>query len=118
VGASGEPGFQGGSSNFGSTSGLNVPGVSFLKDQNNIVHLEGVAKVGKSGAIPGALFQLPAGDRPPSGNIVLTREAEGNTVLIVGSNVVISGMDISGLVIVSSGTENTVLTGQSFFSGS
>src|SRR6478735_12297697 len=41
VGAAGEPGFQSGSSNFGSSGGLTLPGASFLKDQNNIVHLEG-----------------------------------------------------------------------------
>ncbi len=118
VGAAGEPGFQGGSFNFGSSSGLTLPGASFFKDQNNDVHLEGVVKKGTGGPIPGTLFQLPAGFRPPSGNVVITTEVAENTVLIVGSNVVVSGMDLSGLVIASGSEEIAVLTGLSFFSGS
>jgi hypothetical protein len=118
VGGAGEPGFQSGTTNFGTESGLTLPGASFLKDQNNIVHLEGVVKKGSSGPIPGTIFQLPAGFRPPSGNILVTDEAEENTILIVGSNVVISEMDLSGLVIASGSEPAAILTGLSFFAGS
>ena len=115
VGAPGEPGFQSGTVNFGSESGLTLPGASFLKDHDNIVHLEGVVKVGK-GAFAGEIFQLPPGFRPPSGQIVIL-EANGNTFIIAGSNVSISGVDISGEVI-SEEEEPAILTGISFFAGS
>ncbi|MGN6217818.1 MAG: hypothetical protein ACTHN7_12840 [Solirubrobacterales bacterium] len=119
IGASGEPGFQGGSSNFGTIGeGINVPNASFLKDHDNVVHLEGIVKKGTGGAIPGTLFQLPPGFRPPSGTIDLLKEAEENTILIVGSNVVISGTDISGLVIAEGEQEAAILTGLSFIAGS
>lgn len=115
VGAPGEPGFQSGTVNFGSESGLTLPGASFLKDHDNIVHLEGVVKVGK-GAFAGEIFQLPPGFRPPSGQIVIL-EANGKTFIIAGSNVSISGIDVSGEVI-SEEEESAILTGISFFAGS
>jgi hypothetical protein len=119
VGAAGEPAFQSGSHNYGSLEGLaNTPPVSFLKDQNNIVHLEGIAKIGAGGPIPGTLFQLPVGFRPPSGSIVITQIPEEVTILILGSNIVLEGKDLSGLVVASSPKENVILTGLSFFAGS
>jgi hypothetical protein len=118
IGAAGEPGFQSGSSNFGSEGGLTLPGASFLKDHDNVVHLEGVVRKGTGGPIPGTLFQLPPGFRPPSGTLVILTEAEENTILIAGSNVVISGTDISGLVIASGSNEAAILTGITFFAGS
>lgn len=120
VGAPGEPGFQGGSANYGSLSGIaNAPVASFIKDHDNIVHLEGIVKKGAGGPIPGTLFQLPPGFRPPSGTIVVLEVPEEQQLLIAGSNVVIPGADISGLVIASGGTsENVILTGVSFFAGS
>jgi hypothetical protein len=116
VGAPGEPGFQGGTTNFGSESGLTLPGASFLKDHDNVVHLEGVVKTGNSGTLPGEIFQLPPGFRPPSGQLVIV-EAAGRTVIIAGSNVSITGVDISGEVI-SEEEEAIILTGISFFAGS
>jgi hypothetical protein len=119
VGGAGEPPFQSGSQNYGTLSGLaNTPVLSFLKDQNNIVHLEGIVKPGKSGPVSGVLFQLPAGDRPPSGTIVVMQIPEEVTLLIAGSNVVVPGFDLSGLVIASTGKEAAILTGVSFFAGS
>lgn len=118
VGAAGEPGFQSGSSNVGSEGGITFPNASFLKDHDNIVHLEGVVRKGTGGPVPGTLFQLPPGFRPPSGTIAVVTEAEENTILIVGSNVVISGTDLSGLVIASGSNEAAILTGISFFAGS
>jgi hypothetical protein len=119
VGAPGEPGFQSGTSNLGGLGeGINTPNASFLKDHDNVVHLEGIVKKGTGGPIPGTLFQLPPGFRPPSGTIDIVTEAEENTILIAGSNVVISGTDISGLVIASGSQEAAILTGISFFAGS
>jgi hypothetical protein len=119
VGAAGEPPFQSGSSNFGSLSGLaNTPQVSFMKDHDNVVDLEGIAKKGTGGPIPGTLFQLPAGFRPPSGTIDVVEVPEKQSLLIVGSNVVVSGTDISGLVIAQGEKENVILTGMNFFAGS
>ncbi|MGN6665184.1 MAG: hypothetical protein ACTHK6_13425 [Solirubrobacterales bacterium] len=115
VGAPGEPAFQSGTTNFGSESGLTLPGASFLKDHDNVVHLEGVVKVGK-GSFAGEVFQLPPGFRPPSGEIVIL-EANGKTFIIAGSNVSISGIDISGEVITEE-EEAAILTGISFFAGS
>ena len=114
VGAPGEPAFQNGSTNFGSESGLTLPGASFLKDHDNIVHLEGVVKTGK-GTLGGEIFQLPVGYRPASGQIVLL-EVNGNTLIIAGSNVSIGGFDISGEVL-SEEESAVILTGVSFFAG-
>jgi hypothetical protein len=119
VGASGEPGFLGGSQNFGSISGLaNTPAVSFLKDHDNVVHLEGIAKKGSGGPIPGTLFQLPVGFRPASGTIAVLEIPEKISLLIVGSNVVVEGKDISGDIVASGEKENVILTGVTFFAGS
>jgi len=118
VGAPGEPAFQNGSTNFGTESGLTLPGAAFLKDHDNIVHLEGIVKKGSGGPIPGTLFQLPPGDRPPSGTIDVLEVPEEQSMLIVGSNVSASGFDLSGLVIASGEKENVILTGISFFAGS
>jgi hypothetical protein len=115
VGAAGEPPFQGGSQNYGVLSGVvNTPGLSFLKDQNNIVHLEGFVKPGTTGV----LFQLPAGFRPASGTVVVQEIPEEAILLIAGSNVVVSGMDISGDVISAASGEGAILTGMDFFAGS
>jgi hypothetical protein len=119
VGAAGEPGFQSGTINVGSLGeGINLPSAGFLKDHDNVVHLEGIVKKGTGGPIPGTLFQLPPGFRPPSATLDLVTEAEKNTILIAGSNVAISGKDISGLVIVTGSEEVAILTGLSFFAGS
>jgi hypothetical protein len=116
VGAAGEPQFLSGSSNLGASGPLLLPGVSFLKDRDNIVHLEGIANSGEGAPFPGALFQLPPGFRPPSGAVVIGNTNEG-TYIIAGSNVVIEGKDISGLVITEAG-EPAILTGISFFAAS
>ncbi len=116
VGAAGEPGFQNGTTNFGSESGLTLPGASFLKDHDNVVHLEGVVKTGNSGPLGGEIFQLPPGYRPASGQVVVL-EASGRTIIIAGSNVSIGGFDISGEVI-GEAEETVILTGVSFFAGS
>ena len=119
IGAAGEPGFQSGSQNYGTLSGIaNTPQASFLKDHDNVVHLEGIVKKGSGGPIPGALFQLPPGDRPPSGTIDVLEVPEEQSLLIVGSNVSTGGFDLSGLVIAGGEKANVILTGISFFAGS
>lgn len=59
IGAPGEPGFVDGWTNEGGIQSI----VSFFKDHDGIVHLEGSAAGGTSAAI----FVLPPGFRPPSG---------------------------------------------------
>jgi hypothetical protein len=116
VGAAGEPAFQSGTTNFGSESGFTLPSASFVKDHDNVVHLEGVVKVGK-GTVAGEVFQLPPGFRPASGQILIL-EASGHTFIVAGSNVVIPpGIDISGEVITEE-EEAAILTGISFVAGS
>jgi hypothetical protein len=115
IGAPGEPAFQSGTTNFGSESGLTLTSASFLKDHDNIVHLEGAVKVGK-GSFAGEVFQLPPGFRPPSGQIVIL-EANGKTFIIAGSNVSIGSQDVSGEVITEE-EEAAILNGISFFAGS
>ena len=56
VGGAGEPAFQNAWVNFGA-SGV----MSFRRDQLGRIHLAGIVK---SGALPGAIFTLPAGYRP------------------------------------------------------
>lgn len=123
VGAAGEPPFLNGFSNLVSipeVSAFTLTPVSFLKDHDNIVHLEGVVKLPESEGSP-VVFQLPPGYRPPAGTIV---EMELNEAIIaaVGSNVVSEGTDLSGDVIVSYAGEGkpygVIITGASFFAGS
>ncbi len=68
VGASGEPGFENGSSNFGGEAGVSTEPVGFYKDHDGVVHLQGVARVG-SGI--GGIFSVPAGFRPANGTVIL-----------------------------------------------
>jgi hypothetical protein len=125
VGGAGEPGFLSGSRNYGTLEGttLALSPVSFLKDHDNVVHLEGVAKLGTGGPFPGTIFQLPPGFRPASGTL-LVLEASNDTFIIAGSNVVLPEVgDISGFVIAEEhegtpGSENAILTAISFIAGS
>lgn len=118
VGAAGEPPFLNGSSNFGSGGipGVSLPPVSFLKDHDNVVHLEGAVRL--SGGEP-IIFQLPAGYRPPAGTIA-DMAVNQAIILAIGSNVVLEGKDLSGDVVVQpeGSAEGVVLTGFSFFAGS
>jgi hypothetical protein len=112
VGAAGEPGFEGGATNFPSaTPGLSFTPVAFFKDHDEVVHLEGVAKL----TAP-FIFTLPPGFRPASGQIQVYEPFEESTIIVAGSNVVIEGLDISGKVIGSE--EFAGLSGISFRAGS
>jgi hypothetical protein len=112
VGAAGEPQFEEGAGNVGlvAPDTLSQP-VGFYKDHDGIVHLEGFAKRGKDGFI----FTLPPGYRPQS-DITQIFETGHTLVLIFGSNITISGEDVSGKVL--SNEPTAVLSGISYRPGS
>jgi hypothetical protein len=110
VGAANEPAFEAGSSSFGAAGPFSLPPVGFFKDHDDVVHLEGVAKT-----TTGPLFRLPAGFRPASGQAQIFIVAE-NPLIVFGSNVVLEGVDFSGLVLASE--EVVFLSGISFRSQS
>ena len=69
VGASGQPPFLDGASNLGTEGPFKFQPVGFYKDHEGIVHLSGVAKVGKeSNPTAGLLFTRPPGYRPEVGS--------------------------------------------------
>jgi hypothetical protein len=114
VGAPGEPAFEGGSSNFGSASGITTQPAGFYKDHEGIVHLQGLVKVGSTGPI-GKMFTLPAGFRPATGTLLFfntfcsgvecaDEEAETSPLLVGGSNVNLLATDLSGGVITTQET--------------
>jgi hypothetical protein len=98
VGAPGEPGFENGSNNVGSSGGLKLSSVGFYKDHEGIVHLEGIAKVGPAAGIA-SVFTLPPGYRPAPGTVLIFEPLNEATALIGGSNTSVPGFDLSGKVI-------------------
>ncbi len=121
VGASGQPPFLEGSSNFPVEGApFKFQPVGFYKDHDGVVHLTGVAQIGKEEKpIPGLLFTLPPGFRPASGTVELQiteGPKEKATVLIVGSNVSVEGRELGGDVVVSAGKsgEAAILSGITF----
>jgi hypothetical protein len=98
VGSPGEPGFEGGSANYGGEESIRTNSVGFYKDHEGIVHLEGVAKAG-SGASTVPIFTLPPGYRPPADTVLLFEQFTKAAALIGGSNTFASGMDLSGKVV-------------------
>jgi hypothetical protein len=113
VGASGEPAFEE-AGNFPAELGVSTVQIGFFKDHDDVVHLEGIAKL--TGPF---IFTLPPGFRPPSGTIQFFEQGndeESGSVIIAGSNVVIGPNDISGKVIGSN--EFEPLSGISFRAGS
>jgi hypothetical protein len=97
VGASGEPAFEGGSSNF-VVPGAPLNPVGFYKDHDGVVHLQGVAKVGKSGTGIVPIFTLPAGFRPAAGKLAIFEQSLEDTAVVAGSNTVLETFDLSGKV--------------------
>jgi hypothetical protein len=110
VGASGEPGFAPGTTNFPSPApGLNFQPVGFFRDHDEVVHLEGVAKVNNPEA---RVFELPAGFRLANGVIQIYEPNESTTVFIAGPNVSVPPFgNISNYVLAS---EEAVLSGITF----
>ncbi|MGN6663508.1 MAG: hypothetical protein ACTHK6_04785 [Solirubrobacterales bacterium] len=96
VGAPGEPPFENGSSNF-SVPGVQLNPVGFYKDHEGIVHLQGVAKVGKGAPIT-SIFTLPPGFRPAAGHVVIFEQTLEDAAVIGGSSTFLEGVDLSGKV--------------------
>jgi len=98
VGASGQPGFENGSSNFPGEAGVSFNPVGFYKDHEGIVHLQGVAVVGKNGSGIVPIFTLPPGFRPGTGKIIIGGVSTA-IAFIGGPNVVFPpGIDLSNRV--------------------
>ncbi len=109
VGNPGEPSFENGGSNAGleGLGGAHLNPVGFWKDHEGVVHLQGIAKVGKNGNGIVPYFTLPAGFRPAAGAIIIQAPAGENAAAIIGgTNTVLSSgggsIDLSGKV---AGTE-------------
>jgi hypothetical protein len=120
VGTPGQPPFAPGAGNIGllPKSGIALPPVSFYRDREGIVRLEGAAKPGANGIV----FSLPPGFRPAAGTVQVfdieigPSEEPIKGIVIFGSNMRDQlGNDLSGAV-TSLGT--TLLTGISFRAGS
>jgi hypothetical protein len=123
VGAAGQPGFESGSGNLPGESGTQFQPVGFYKDHEGIVHLQGLAKVGSSGTLPGVIFRLPPGFRPGSGtllvfNVFCSRfvspgcaidgagdEETYASLIVGGTGAKPSGQDLSGAVVVPPETD-------------
>ena len=109
VGNPGEPGFENGGSNAAleGLGGAHLNPVGFWKDHDGVVHLQGIARVGKNGNGIVPYFTLPPGFRPASGAFIIQAPAGENAAAIIGgTNTVLSGggtsIDLSGKV---AGTE-------------
>lgn len=120
VGTPGNPPFAPGAGNIGllPKSGILLPPVSYYKDREGLVRLEGAGKPGVNGVI----FVLPPGFRPAAGTVqvfgIETNSAEEPTkgIVVFGSNMRDQqGNDLSGAV-TSLGT--TLLSGIAFRAGS
>ncbi len=96
VGAPGEPGFENGSSNF-AVPGVQFNPVGFYKDHDGVVHLQGVAVVGKGTGVV-SIFTLPPGFRPAPGHILAFEQSLEDSAIVAGSNTVLEGLDLSGKV--------------------
>jgi len=107
VGASGQPPFLDGANNVPPGGGLKFQPIGFYKDHEGVVHLSGAAGVGKEeNPVPGLLFTLPPGYRPASGYIEAFRGLEEKAVIFIfGSNVSVSGDDLSGDVYTTAPSE-------------
>ena len=95
VGAPGEPAFENGGSNAPPLSAIVPNPAGFYKDHEGIVHLQGLAKMGK-GPVP-TLFALPPGFRPAAGRASLFEQPEPGAILFIfGGNTNIEGFELSG----------------------
>jgi hypothetical protein len=113
VGAPGEPPFENGSQNFPGIGSAHFEPVGFYKDHEGIVHLQGIAAVGKSSGGVASIFTLPAGFRPAPGALILHEEINESVALIAGSNTNIEGLVLDGKVI-GNEEEAAVLDGITF----
>ncbi|MGN6663509.1 MAG: hypothetical protein ACTHK6_04790 [Solirubrobacterales bacterium] len=97
VGAPGEPPFENGSHNLGSTGPFNLNPVGFYKDHEGVVHLQGIAETGKTP--PAFVFTLPPGFRPAAGKTVIFEQVTEAAAFIFGSGVNVEGFDLSGKIL-------------------
>ena len=121
VGTAGQPSFAPGAGNIGllPKSGIALPPVSFYKDREGIVRLEGAGKPGLNSVI----FVLPPRFRPDAGTVQVfqieidaTTEEAKKGIVIFGSNMRDqSGNDLSGAV---TSIGSSLLSGVSFRAGS
>jgi hypothetical protein len=100
VGAPGEPQFENGAHNLGSTGPFTLNPVGFYKDHEGIVHLQGIAETGKTS--PAFVFTLPPGFRPASGKTLIFEQVTEASAFIFGSSINIEGFDLSGKILGSS----------------
>jgi hypothetical protein len=114
VGAAGEPGFLNGSTNA-TVPGVTLPPASFYKDHEGIVHLEGLALVGKAPGEPGtaAIFNLPAGFRPQAGLNIYPSALE-SLAAVAGTNVTFETLNLNAGDVLGVEGELAVLTGITF----
>jgi hypothetical protein len=101
VGTAGQPTFENGSSNgvLEGLVGAHLNPVGFWKDKEGVVHLQGIAQVGKVGTSIVPIFTLPAGFRPaPGALMILAPAGPENAAILGGSNTSIEGLDLSGKV--------------------
>jgi hypothetical protein len=97
VGAPGEPQFENGAHNVGSTGPFALNPVGFYKDHEGIVHLQGIAETGKTP--PAFVFTLPPGFRPAAGKTVIFEQVNEAAAFIFGSGVNVEGFDLSGKIL-------------------
>ncbi len=117
VGSPGQPPFAPGAGNIGllPASGIALPPVSFYKDREGIVRLEGAGKPGTNGVV----FFLPPGFRPAAGTVqvfdIETNQETGKAIkgiVVFGSSMRDAlGNDLSGAV---TSLGSTLLSGVSF----
>jgi hypothetical protein len=112
VGAPGQPGFENGAVNVGSSGPLRLSSAGFYKDHEGIVHLEGIVKVGSGSSID-PVFTLPPGYRPAAGTVLIFEQISESATIIGGSNTGAEGIDLSGKVVGASG-ETMSLDGITF----
>jgi hypothetical protein len=99
VGAPGEPAFENGAANIPESGLVKLLPVGFYKDHEGIVHLQGVAKVGKSVSGAPTVFTLPPGFRPAAGKAALFEMLQEATAIVFGGSVNIEGLELSGKIL-------------------
>ncbi len=100
VGAAGQPPFEGGSKKY-SAVGVQFPPLSFYKDYDGIVHIEGFAIVGASSSELVSIFTLPPGFRPADGTTMAFDVGDG--VLVFGSDATFGSAAYNGNVVAEQG---------------
>jgi hypothetical protein len=105
VGNPGEPQFENGAHNLGSTGPFSLNPVGFYKDHDGIVHLQGIAETGSGG--PAFVFTLPPGFRPAAGKGIIFETLKENAFFVFGGSTNIEGFDLSGKIL--GGSESPVV---------